>query len=169
LIDYYTRADKLLEILSSQLGVDAKSTTEMVQTEVLKKYESLYKGLEAATVDEKAFDGVQLDSKLKEALVELAKKNIKPPYVEVTGFLEMRSYKPDGVTTIKESLEQTQSHKSDCEIDVSYLGAPYYRVHVRGPDYKSVEGALRDAADAGLDHLKSRGGDGEFHRELKKT
>ncbi len=39
-----------------------------------------------------------------EAITEVAKKNISPPEVHITGYVDLKSYAGDGVEVIKEAL-----------------------------------------------------------------
>ena len=50
-------------------------------------------------------------------------------------------------------------------VEVSYVGAPRYRVMVRAPDYKTAEEVIKSAAQAGIDHIVANDGTGEFVRK----
>jgi len=52
----------------------------------------------------------------------------------------------------------------DIKVDISYVGAPRYRIHVIAPDYKKAESVLKKAAQSAINIIEKAGGSGEFHR-----
>ena len=68
-------------------------------------YESLYDGLEAISLDNSLIDEIKVDAKVKKSLLELIIKSIKPPIVEIIGYVEMTTPAPDGVKVIRSSLK----------------------------------------------------------------
>ncbi|MBD3387670.1 MAG: translation initiation factor IF-2 subunit alpha [Candidatus Altiarchaeales archaeon] len=161
------RALKLLELMASELKLKPESVTKKLSN-TLSEYDSLYSGLEAISLDEKVADGLDIPDKWRKKLVELVKKSIKPPVVEVTGFVKLQSFESDGVEMIKSSLREILKHKPrDCDMELNYVSAPLYRVKVRASDYKKAEKAMRKAVDQGISYVESHKGNGEFHRELE--
>ena len=73
---------------------------------------------------------------------------------------------PDGVDFINKSLKSAAKIKvdEDVKVDVSYLGAPRYRIHVTAPDYKKAENVLKKSANAAIKVIKNAKGIGSFHR-----
>jgi len=90
----------------------------------------------------------------------------KIPYVEITGYMDLSCPAPDGVDVINKSLKSAAKIKvdEDVKVDVSYLGAPRYRIHVTAPDYKKAENVLKQSADAAIKVIKNGKGTGSFHR-----
>jgi translation initiation factor 2 subunit 1 len=159
------RADKLMELLEKELKLSADDIKGL-EREMLKKFDSVYEGLEAIVMDNSALDELKIDEKWKPLLLDLIKKSIKAPFVDVTGYVELRSYEPDGVNIVKRSLEEIKNYKTECDIDVDYVSAPLYRVRVRSKDYKSAERVLKNSAGECTDYIKKHKGEGEFHRKL---
>jgi len=163
------RALKLLELMASELDVKPESVIKKV-SKLTSDYDSLYAGLEAIAADNSIAGRLDLNEKWREKLVELVSKSIKPPIVEVTGYVELRSYESDGINVIKGALAEVTKHKPrDCELTLSYISAPIYRVKVTAGDYKTAEKAMRNAVDQGITHIESNRGSGMFHRELEET
>jgi len=52
----------------------------------------------------------------------------------------------------------------EINIDISYVGAPRYRIHVIAPDYKKAEGVLKRQHNRLSISLKKQVESGEFHR-----
>ncbi|MDD5110921.1 MAG: translation initiation factor IF-2 subunit alpha [Candidatus Altiarchaeota archaeon] len=162
------RTKKILEMVAAELKVSFQEISTKVTCELTLEYPSIYKALEAITLDKAAADRFKIPDKWKAKLVEITCKSIKPPYVEINGYVELHSYEPDGIDVIKESLQRMSGNTSDAEIGISYISAPIYRIHVKARDYKTAEKALQHSADLGIAYVEEKHGTGEFHRELKK-
>ncbi|MBM3309164.1 MAG: translation initiation factor IF-2 subunit alpha [Candidatus Altiarchaeales archaeon] len=162
------RSRKIVEMISAELKLKPEEVSEKVSAELLGEYPSLYKGFEAISLDKSVADKLKVPDKWKPKLVEIVCKSIKPPFVEITGFVELTSFEPNGVDVVKESLSRILAAKVDSELAVNYISAPIYRVHVRAKDYKSAERALKEASEAGIAYIRENRGVGEFHREWKK-
>jgi translation initiation factor 2 subunit 1 len=161
------RSLKLLEMMASELNVKNESVVKKV-SKALKEYDSLYAGLEAISADNSVADSLDLNDKWREKLVELVVKNIKPAAVEVTGYVEFHSFESDGVNILKDALAEIQKHKPrDCELSLTYISAPIYRVRVSARDYKKAEKGMRNAVEQGVRYIESCKGTGVFHRELE--
>ena len=160
------RAIKLLELLEEKTKI--AGCAKEVYDELLKNFSDAYLGLESIALNDSEADKLKIDNKLKSELITLVSENIKPQFVEITGFVELRSYAPDGVDKIKEALTKIEKFETESKIGVTYVSAPIYRIHVLAEDYKTAENVIMQAADAGIEYIKDSGGFGEFHRELKK-
>lgn len=162
------RAEKLLEFLANELKVPVAEINKMVGDKLLEKFDSLYEGLEAITLNKSIIDELDIDEKWKSALIALVNKSIKPPLVDVTGYVELRSYEPNGVDILKDALKTIEDYKTSSKIEVNYVSAPIYRVKVTAGDYKTAEKVLRNSVECCIEYMKKSGGDGEFHRTLKQ-
>ena len=162
------RANKLLDLLVDEISVPKEQVTEKISREILKKFDTVYDGLEAILLDNSLIDGLEIDDTWKEPLLNLIKKSIKLPLVEITGYVRLQSYRPDGINIIKNSLKKISTYKTDSTIEVIYITAPFCRVSVTAKDYKSAEKILRNAVEDGISYIKKHGGTGEFHRKLEK-
>lgn len=163
------RAEKLLKILADELKVSLDEVNNRIGDKLLKDFSSLYAGLEAIVVDNSVVDKLSLDEEWKSTLIDVVEKNIKPPFVYITGYVELRSYEPEGVNIIKESLKNMgdYEHDSDSEIEVSYISPPIYQVKVRSKDYKSAEKLLRNATEEGIKYAEGHKSVGKFHRKIE--
>jgi len=161
------RATKLLEMVAQELKIAPNDVADQVSS-ALTEYESVYLGLEAMAADNTLVDRLKLDEKLKKMLLELVIKSIKPPLVEVTGYVELHSFESDGINTVKKALAEISGHKQkDSVLELTYISAPIYRVKVTASDYKTAEKVLKNAVDQGIGFIESKHGTGEFHRELE--
>ncbi|SFR37276.1 translation initiation factor IF-2 subunit alpha [Halogeometricum limi] len=139
-----------------------------VANAVLAEYETLYDGFEQAAIHgTAALEDVDLDEDEVEAIVQTARQNVSVPYVNVTGYVDLRCPTGDGVDHIKDALKAAEGDDvpEEIQLEVTYVGAPEYRIKVRAPDYKTAEGALEDAAARAEDVIEAAGGTAQFHRE----
>jgi translation initiation factor 2 subunit 1 len=137
------RGEKLLDIAIKAAGakVDAKAARAVLESE----FGDVFSGFrEASFTGEKALQKLDLPKELKAAILDLAKKNIKKPAVEVTSIVTLTCYGANGLEDLKAALtvEGAALH---------YLGAPRYKLSITAPDYKSGEKKLVGV----LEHIKA--------------
>jgi translation initiation factor 2 subunit 1 len=160
------RSTKLMEVMAAELKLDPPLVVASVN-KALSSYDSPYAGLEAIAADNGVADRLDLEPKLRKKLLELVVKSIKAPVVEITGYAELHSFESDGVSVVKEALAEISKHQpGDCQLTITYISAPLYRVKVTASDYKAAEKALKTAVEQGIRYVESKHGTGEFHREL---
>jgi len=156
------KAQKLLEIVAQRLGKKVEECYEEFAYELMEKYGGLYPAFEEAAINEDALEDEGFKGDWVKVFVNVAKENIVPPYVKISGYLELSTSAPDGIEKIKKVLEKIE----DEDVTVTYVGAPRYRVMVKAEDYKTAEEILQRAAKKALELFKKMGGEGEFHRRL---
>jgi translation initiation factor 2 subunit 1 len=92
------------------------------------------------------------------------------PYVTVTGYVDLESPAGDGVDLVKEALQAAEGDgeiPDEVSLEVTYVGAPEYRIEVRAPNYKTAEDHLEASADRATALINDHGGTGQFHRERR--
>ena len=164
------RAEKFFEILARDLNVTPEEMEQKLKSRLMQDFSTLYEGLEAIASDETIADNLGLDAKWKTAFVELVKKSIKPAFVYITGYVQFRSYEPNGVIIIKEALKKIECHKGDpdSKIELAYISPPIYRIKIRSMDYKNAEKTLKGAADEGIAHMHKHSSIAEFYRKQEE-
>ncbi|ELY51134.1 translation initiation factor IF-2 subunit alpha [Natronococcus jeotgali DSM 18795] len=73
----------------------------------------------------------------------------------------------DGIRTALEAAEGNGAVPDEVDLEVSYVGAPEYRINVQAPNYKTAESQLEESARRAVAAIKEEGGSGEFHRERR--
>ncbi|MBU4548209.1 MAG: translation initiation factor IF-2 subunit alpha, partial [Euryarchaeota archaeon] len=104
-----------------------------------------------------------VDSEWAKAIAEIAKKNITPPEVQITGYVDLKSYAPEGVDIIKNALQIAEEDN----VVIQCVGAPRYRLIVTSTDYIEAEKNLKKAAQKCIEVVESSEGEGTFYRELE--
>ncbi len=129
-----SKASKWISFAAEASGGSA----EAIETALYKKYGDLYTAFEdivmngADVVRELGLPEASVD-----ALVAVAKENVRIPKVTVAGNIILTSPKPDGVNIIRRALRSAEPKIQDVEIELTYIGAPAYRIKVTAPDYKT--------------------------------
>ena len=146
---------------------DREDELKSVANALARNYDSLYGALEDAAISgaEVLYDAGLSDEDANR-VQEIAKENVKIPYVEITGFVDLTTPAPDGIEQIKKALKTAARNKEkNVSLELRYVGAPRYRIHVVAPDYKLAESALRNAAQSAIKLIEKGGGSGTFYRQ----
>ena len=96
-------------------------------------------------------------------MLEVVKQRVKPPQVEISGKLDLRTVAPDGVGLVKEALTKAQKAGKE-SVDIRYLGSGTFKVTVVSSDYKTAEKILEETVNAAVSHIEEIGGSGHFKR-----
>ena len=156
------RAEKLFEIMAERLGIPLEKCYEDFGYRLVETYESLYHAMEEYLVDEEDFRDNGFTGDWGKIFGEIASENIQPPYVKITGFVELKCPGIDGLDVIKSALINAGEGKD--MVEIQYKGAPVYRIKVKALDYKEAEAILRDVADAAVNYVVDHHGSGMFKR-----
>ncbi|WP_135609608.1 translation initiation factor IF-2 subunit alpha [Methanococcoides sp. AM1] len=165
------KAEKWLQFVAE----DTKTSTEKmdeIKSIFMEEFGSCYTGFEEAAINGKeAFEGMAITKKLAAKIADIAQENIKLPFVDIAGYVDLTSNSPDGIDIIKKSLKAATKIKKDDDvrIDVTYTGAPRYRIKIIAPDYKTAEAVLKKAAEKAIDYIEKKEGKGIFHRHIEST
>ncbi|WP_256287757.1 translation initiation factor IF-2 subunit alpha [Halobellus inordinatus] len=162
------KADNWMEVAFGDDVDDERYSA--VANALLAEFESLYDSFESAAIHgTSALEDVDLDDDEIEAIVDTARQNVSVPYVNVTGYVDLRCPTGDGVDRIKEALKAAEGDEDEIpeeiELEVTYVGSPEYRIRVRAPDYKTAEDALEAAAGRASESIEADGGTANYHRD----
>jgi len=157
------KAWKWLEMAYQDRPEDVKRVSDAL----MGAYESLYLAMEDAAVSgADALKDAGLPDEDIKIIENLSRENVKIPSVEISGYVDISSPAPDGVEVIRKALKQAKRIKDkDATLNITYIGAPRYRIHVTAPDYKHAESVLKKSAQAAVKYIEQHGGEGTFHRE----
>ncbi len=113
---------------------------------------------------------IGISKEIAEMIKKVAEENLKKPQVEIAGYVDLTNTLPEGIDHIKNALRAaSEVNGEDISIDISYTGAPRYRIHVIAPDYKKAESILRRSAQSAIKVIEKEGGTGEFHRYTEQN
>ena len=150
------RAEKLLEAFAKQTNRDPNKLLDEVISKVKGQYDSLFECFgEVAESGESALIEVGLDKKLVSELTQVIQQKIKKPSVIVNRTFSISCESSSGVNEIKRILLDAEKKFPNTEI--SYIGAPFYRVVLEDASYKEAESKLEkmtELVEAGVKKVK---------------
>ncbi len=139
---------------------------EKLEDSIYSKFDSVYDAF--IEIGRNGIDSVKdlkLAKKTATVIEEICSK-IKLPSVEIRGVMEITNNKSDGVEVIKKTLLDVL--KKDSTIDITYLGAPKYRLSITSEDFKSAEKALKPIIVEIQGNIEKKKGTFKFTREESK-
>lgn len=162
------KAEKFLELVAKSLDKNLDTAYDEVGYELMDIFGDIYGAFETA-----ADEGVEalteegISQEWAESITEVAKKNITPPEINISGYVDIETFVPDGVDVIKDALKHAEDNgDEEEEISVQCVGAPRYRITVKSSDYILAEKALKAASERCIARVEESGGNGSFLREL---
>ncbi|MDK2892578.1 translation initiation factor IF-2 subunit alpha [Methanohalophilus sp.] len=162
------KATKWLQFVAEESKLDEKKLQKLENT-LFDEFGSNYAAFEEAAIQgENAFEDVKISKKVAANIVKLAQENIKLPYVEIAGYVDLTNNAPNGIELIRMALEEANNvDRDDVRLNITYTGAPRYRIQVIAPDYKVAEAVLKKSAETAIDKIQQLGGKGVFHRHIE--
>ena len=163
----YEKGKTLLENLQEKTKI-TNEEVEKLEDKFYTKFDSVYDGfMEIARNGISIITDLKLTKKITTAIEEICSK-IKLPSVQIRGIMEITSDKSDGVEIIKKTL--LDIIKKDSTMDITYLGAPKYRISITSEDFKSAEKSLKPIIEEIQKNMEKKKGSFKFTREdSKKT
>ncbi len=155
------KAEKIIELVAKQLGMPVADLYAQFSEKISDKFSTVFESFMAVAKGDASFKDFGLPPKISDGLTEAVMTRIKPPVVEVKGKLSIASYDPDGVSIVKQALEEALNNG----VSVSYLGAGTYLVKFTAENYKVAEQVIGKASSSALAFIESKGGEGTFVRE----
>ncbi|MDG6225827.1 MAG: translation initiation factor IF-2 subunit alpha [Candidatus Thermoplasmatota archaeon] len=162
------KAQKLLELASQEIGLTYQEGLNEFGYDLISDFGSLFKAFEMTAIDEEALSSSDYKGPWVEPFKRIARENIVPPYVIISGILELTSRDEEGMPLIKEALSKALERCTgfnEVKMQIFYVGAPRYRIVIEAPDYKTAESVIQEAAQESINFIMSRSGTGKFIRK----
>jgi len=170
---------KLLEVKRHEKGSTlikkvqekAKLSTEDIEKledALYSKYDSIYDAfMDIARNGISVIKELKVPKKAVSALEEISSK-MKLPSVEIRGVLEISNKLSDGVEIIKNTLLNVMKEDNSKNIQITYLGAPKYRLAVIAQDFKLAEKIMKPVLEDIQHDIEKKKGTFKFTREESK-
>ena len=137
---------------------------EAIEDKFLSKYKSVYDAmLNIAIKGSAEIDDLKLQKKVITTIEDICSK-MKLPSVELRGILEISNNKSNGVELIQKTLKDAENVE-DAKIEITYLGAPRYRLSLVSQDFKTAEKSLKPILENIEKSIKKQNGIYNFTRE----
>lgn len=161
------KADAFMDFIKAKLKLADPQVAE-IEDKVLQKYDYVYDIFEdIARKGPELLQKFDFSDDVKKAMEEESNK-IQVPHVEVRGVMEIASKKPDGIEIIKTTLAGVESSKGNATTDVTYVGAPRYRIVVTAENFKMAEKSMNNAVEKIRSAIEKQHGAFNFIREESK-
>lgn len=139
---------------------------EKLEDKIYSKFDSVYDAfIEIGRHGIESVKELKIPKKTANIIEEICSK-IKLPSVEIRGIMEITNNKSDGVEIIKKIL--LDAIKKDSTVDITYLGAPKYRLSITSEDFKSAEKSLKPIITEIQTRIEKQKGSFKFTREVSK-
>ncbi|QDI88841.1 translation initiation factor IF-2 subunit alpha [Candidatus Nitrosopumilus sp. SW] len=139
---------------------------EKLEDSIYSKYDSVYDAfIDIGRNGINSVKELKIPKKTATVIEEICSK-IKLPSVEIRGIMEITNSKSDGIEIIKKTL--LDELKKDSTIDITYLGAPKYRLSITSEDFKSAEKSLKPIIADIQSNIEKKKGSFKFTREESK-
>jgi translation initiation factor 2 subunit 1 len=147
-------------------GKLSDSEIEKLEDNIYSKFDSVYDAfIQIGRNGISSVKELKLNKKTASVIEEICSK-IKLPSVEIRGIMEITNNKSDGVEIIKKIL--LDATKKDSAIDITYLGAPKYRLSIKAEDFKTAEKSLKPIIEEIQKNIEKKNGIFKFTREESK-
>lgn len=158
------KAQAFIDFIKAKLKLADAQVSE-VEDKILQKYDYVYDIFEdVARKGPEILQKLDLSDEIKSAIEEESAK-IQVPQVEVRGVMEISSRKPDGIDVIKSTLAGVESSKGGAKTEVTYIGAPRYRVVVTAENFKVAEKSMNNTIEKVRAAIEKQQGTFNFIRE----
>ena len=164
------KAEKWIQYVAKTTKTEQEKLNKLIEL-IYQNFGSVYSAFEKSRANGiSTLTDLGISKEFAEAIKKVAEENLKKPQVEIAGYVDLTSSLPDGIEHIKKSLKAAGDIKEEnIKIDISYTGAPRYRIHVIAPDYKKAESILKKSSQAAIEIIEKAGGTGEFHRYTEQN
>lgn len=161
------KADAFMDFIKAKLKLADPQVAE-IEDKVLQKYDYVYDIFEdIARRGPELLQKFDFSDDVKKAMEEESNK-IQVPHVEVRGVMEISSKKPEGIEMIKTTLASVESSKGSAATEVTYVGAPRYRIVVTAENFKVAEKSMNGAVEKIRSAIEKQHGAFNFIREESK-
>lgn len=144
------RAEKILGLIGKKLDKNLEIMYKEVGENIISKYGSLMKFFQAIVIENlDAKKELNLNDKLSKVLISVVKDKIKPPEINLISKLVMKDYSSEGVENIKKILNAIKEFgkKNEYDLEITYLGAPNYRLKIKASNFKDAEKILKKISE----------------------
>lgn len=170
---YGQKFENLLQFLTEMDGVNMnlEEAYQLLGWPVLENFDSHQETVEALKENgEEILNFIEgVPEETKKAFLKIIDENVEISTVNITGKIKLINTDGEGIEKIKETLGEIlntiEKPKPTRKLNLSYLGAPFYRLEIVSKDYLDAENILSEAMEILDQKSKLYGGTFEFIRD----
>ncbi|MHA1106159.1 MAG: S1 RNA-binding domain-containing protein [Promethearchaeota archaeon] len=152
---YAVKFDNLLQFLTETEGVSMTldELWEQIGWPLLDNYKFYQETIENLKEhgEEILIELTDIPEDIKEIFLQIVDENVEITTVKISGKIKLVNRQGDGIDRIKDTLatvvDIVEDPRETRKLDITYLGAPYYRMDVISKDYLDAEGIISDVMD----------------------
>ncbi|MEK6940485.1 MAG: translation initiation factor IF-2 subunit alpha [Nanoarchaeota archaeon] len=152
------KAEKLLDSVGKKLNLSIEEMYQKLGLKLVHEFGSLSNALQLLVEGKTNWETIKNES-IKKELMLAAKEKIKLPEVSISGTFLLSSNEGDGIDVIKNILKNASdlAVNKKYKLNLTYLGAPKYKVTIHAGDYKSAEKQLSEISELVIKDMKKHG------------
>jgi len=170
---YANKYENLLQFLTEMEGIDLTliQAYELIGWPIKEQFNFYQEAVEALKEEgNDLLDELKtIPDDIKKAFLKVVDENVEVSTVKIMGKIKLMNTSGDGVVKIKETLNGVmkviEDPKETRKINLSYLGAPFYRLEIISKDYIDAESILSDAIEVLENTTQQNNGSFEFIRD----
>lgn len=154
------KAEKMLKSLAEKLNISKEEIDKKITPEIEEKLGNVFDAFQM-TLTPQGYDlfirkGISED--LTKAIKSIAEEQLEIKESNIKKIIELKSYQPDGINTIKKILSDA---KKEFEVEIKYVSAPKYSLSVKTKNAKAGERKINETAEYLIKRIEESGGEGK--------
>jgi translation initiation factor 2 subunit 1 len=153
------KAEKMLKILAEKNNTSLDKVYEEIGYQLQEVFGEIFKVFQMS-LTEKGYETLTkkgVPKKWADQIKAVAEEQMELKEITIKGSVELKSYEPDGINSIKKVLADA---KKKYGIDVKYISAPKYSISLKIKDAKSGEKKLKKAGEEIVSNIEKLNGEG---------
>ena len=155
------KAQKMIRAVAKKLDMELNEALKTVDFQLREIFGESFSAFKLSMTDE----GYQtllkrgVPENWAKVIRQVAEEQMEVKEINIKLDLELKSYQPDGINIIKESLKKA---KENNDIEIKYISAPKYTLTLKTKEPKAGEKKIREIAENVIKDVTSTGGEGTF-------
>jgi translation initiation factor 2 subunit 1 len=154
------KAEKMLKSLAGKLNLSVEDVNKKIAAEIEDKFGNVFDAFQMSLTPQ-GYDmlirkGISKD--ITEAIKNIAEEQLEIKEANIKKVIVLKSYKPDGINTIKKILGET---KKEFGLEIKYISAPKYSLGMRTKNAKAGERKIKEASEYIIKRIEENGGEGK--------
>lgn len=155
------KAEKLLEIVGKDLKLNLEHMYKEVGYKILDNYGSLTEAFQDIINNNLSLTKLGIKENIADKIESAVKEKMMPTSVFISGIFKVSTRENNGIEIIKKIL----NNLVDKGVNVTYLGAPKYKLSVEDSDYKKAENKMKEAVNSSIELAKKLKAEVDFNRK----
>ena len=152
---YAVKFENLLQFLTETEGINMtlNEAYEQIGWPILELFDYYQETIEALKENgEQVFNSIpKLPENVKKAFLDIVDENVEITTVVISGKVKLKYTGGDGIEKIRETFTTIQklieNPRETRKLEVSYIGAPFYKIAITSKDYLDAESILSEAVE----------------------